>query len=194
MAPRYGQATGVKNEMGPPPRTGHEAEDKRDMYGHAQEHPASSDAGEGEHEGDYTHASGPYGQNRNAYGYPHSTPTSVNHDQTHVSPDMTASPTKAPGRSTPRAAASYGGYNTQQRAQNLPSSNLYNVMSDNRGAPNGADMYNGAYPSQSFGNQNGVPASNKRGFEMDDEDQGNGLKRQKTLERKAPPMMTHNKR
>jgi len=114
------------------------------------------------------------------------------HDQSNVSPEMTGSPTKPPGRSTPRTAG-YGGYNTQQRAQNLPSSNLYNVMSDHRGATNGADMYNGAYPSQSFGNQNGLAASNKRGYEMDD-DESNGMKRQKTLDRKVPPMMTHNKR
>jgi len=194
MAPRYGQAPGVKNEMGPPPRAGHESDDKRDIYGHGQEHPASSDAGEGEHEGDYTHAAGPYGQNRASYGYPHTTPTSMSsHEQSHVSPEMNGSPTKAPGRSTPRTAGSYGAYNTQQRAQNLPSSNLYNVMSDNRGAPNGADMYNGSYAPQSFGGQNGLPASNKRGFEMDD-DESSGLKRQKTQDRKAPAMMTQNKR
>ena len=194
--PRYPPNSGVKSEMGPPPRAIHDGDDKRDMYGsHSQEHPSSSDAAEGDHEGDYTHSAGPYGHNRNPYSYnPHSAPSVMHQDQSHVSPEMTASPTKGQGRATPRSATAYGAYSAPQRPQQLPSSNLYNVMSENR-APNGNDMYNAPYPQQSFGGPNGMPPSNKRGYEMDDDDQ-HGLKRQKTVhDRNLAPMMTaQNKR
>lgn len=192
--PRYPPNSGIKSEMGPPPRAIHDSEDKRDMYGQSQEHPPSSDAAEGEHEGDYTHSAGPYGH-RNPYAYnPHSAPAVMHQEQSHVSPDMTGSPTKGQGRATPRSATAYGAYSAPQRSQQLPSSNLYNVMSENR-PPNGNDMYSASYAQQSYGAPNGMPASNKRGYEMDDDDQ-NGLKRQKTIHDRnlAPMMAAQNKR
>lgn len=171
----------IKNEMGPPARVGEPEHnmDNKQYAAHTHEHPPSSDA-DNEHEGEYTHSAGPYGQHRN-YGYnPNATPTSIHHDQTHVSPEMTGSPHhKGTGRATPRTATQYAGYSTPQRAQQLPSSNLYNVMSDNRNAQNGADVYSHGYPSQPYQPTNGMPPSNKRGLDMND-DEANGVKRQKT--------------
>ena len=203
----------IKNEMGPPARVGNEADHgidnkQRDIYAsHAQEHPPSSDA-EAEHEGEYTHSAGPYNQNRGSYGYnSHATPSSIRNDQSQVSPEMTGSPHhKGSGRATPRTATNFTGYSTPQRAQQLPSSNLYNVMSDNRNATNGADMYNTNYSSQSFQPANGISQSNKRSFEGEDADDNiNGLKRSKTVREDSAglgdrginrqrPMVAHKKR
>ena len=144
--------------MGPPPRTGHENDERRDLYSQPKYDPApSSDAADAEHESDYTHAAVAYGQNRNAYGYNvHSTPSSsIGHDQTQVSPDLTGSPTKGAGRSTPRTAGNYGSYSTPQRGQQLPTSNLYNVMSDGRVPTTAGDMYSNGYASQSYPITNG---------------------------------------
>lgn len=168
----------VKNEMAPPARAGAETEHlvdnkaHHDGYSnHSQEHP--SEEGDGEHEGEYTHSAAPYGSNRASYGYTtQATPTSMQSEHGHISPEtMTGSPQKGSGRATPRTAT-YTGYNTPQRAQQLPSSNLYSVMSDNRGATNGADMYapHNGYANQSYAPTNGIP-SNKRVRELDDNEE-----------------------
>jgi len=187
--PRYGQlqpSPSIKNEMGPPARAGHD----EDRYtSHTQEHHTSSDAGDGEHDGDYTHSAGPYGQGRTAYGYN----AHGNIDHSNVSPQMTGSPQKGPGRATPRTASGYGSYTTPQRAQQLPASNLYHVMGDNRNGPNGADMYNaGTY--QTGQPPNGLPPPNKRVFEVDEDDENGGMKRQKTLHDDRPRAMVAQKK
>ena len=207
----YGQQSYVKSEMGPPSsRPAGPGSDQADhkppngiMHGgHGQDgHHGHDD--DTEHEAEYTHDSGGYDANRNAYNYSAPPPvSSLPNDHSQLSPEMTGSPHHGgSGRATPRTAAtpqsyySQQGYNTPPRAQG-PSSNLYSVMSNDRGASNGtagSDMY----PSQN-GMQNGyaapAPILNggsgglKRG--RDDEDQrpssgGPGmnldLKRRKTL-------------
>lgn len=198
--PRYSAVQsspgGVKHEMGPPTRGGAEndqVEQKaHDGYGAQQE-------ADGEHEGDYTHTSASYGARRPSYSYkPNPAPGPMHADapQSHISPEMTHSPHQngGSGRATPRSAATYAGYSaTPQRAQQLPSSNLYNVMSqDTRaGAPNGADSYaqqNGYQqpPPQYPSAMNGAPPSNKRMRDVEDDEgpySANGtpdLKRQRT--------------
>ncbi|EMC95975.1 hypothetical protein BAUCODRAFT_71613 [Baudoinia panamericana UAMH 10762] len=166
--------SGVKTEMGPPARAGAENEsvDNKTHDGYA----AQSDA-EGEHEGDYTHTSASKGAGKvssniianHSLGALHSDPS-------HISPEMTHSPHQnGSGRATPRTANTYAsGYGTSQRASQLPSSNLYNVMSNDPrgGAPNGAEAYppQTNYAPQQYSNVNGVPPSNKRMREVDDQD------------------------
>jgi protein SOK2 len=126
-----------------------------------------------------------------------------------LSPEMGGSPSHpASGRATPRTTAapqSYyaqqqQGYNTPPRVQQPPSSNLYHVMSSERGTANGStggDVYTsqnelgGPLPNGYASQQplmNGS-SSNKRG--RDDEDDRpssrgpsngtDGLKRRKTI-------------
>ncbi|KAJ9626314.1 hypothetical protein H2203_003946 [Taxawa tesnikishii (nom. ined.)] len=163
----------VKSDMAPPARAGAEQEHNGDAKphdgyaNHSQEHHSDAEA---EHEGEYTHTAAPYGTNRNTYGYSSNTASSMQGDHGHISPEMTGSPHKTSGRATPRTTQSYPGYSTPQRAQ-LPSSNLYSVMSDNRNATNGADMYaNHGYPTQQYAGTNGI-ASNKRVRELDDSEE-----------------------
>ena len=187
---RYAQmqpSPGVKNEMAPPARMAHEADH------HPQSHPPSSDA-EPDHDGEYTHSAGPYSQSRSQYVYgSNAAPTSMHHDQAHVSPEMTGSPHKGPGRSTPRTTASYAGYGTPQRTQQLPSSNLYNVMSEDRTSSNGSDMYGSPYQPQAY--PNGIPGSNKRVLELDDHDEHGAAKRQKSgIEDNRPRAMLSQKK
>lgn len=105
-------------------------------------------------------------------------------DPSHISPEMNNSPQQTgSGRATPRTAANYSGYSTPQRGAQLPSSNLYNVMSNDAraGAPNGAEQYpQQAYAVQQYTAMNGAPGSNKRGRESDDEPYANGIKRSRT--------------
>lgn len=198
---RYGQlqpSPSLKSEMAPPARIGHESEhgmEPKQYSTHAQDHAPSSDA-ENDHDGEYTHSAGPYGHGRSAYGYGSNNSAPVHHDRSsHVSPDMTGSPQKGPGRSTPRTTANYAGYNAPNRSQQLPSSNLYGVIGDNRAPTNSSEMYSPAYPSHSFTPSNGL-SSNKRGLDMDDQDDHHGLKRQKTVHEdgRPRPMISQKKR
>lgn len=165
----------------------------------------SGPEGEHEHDGEYTHSNAPYNGNRGPYGYNPNAPQSAIHpDHPHLSPEMTGSPHQnGSGRATPRTTNTgqpqWGsGYATPQR-QAPPSSNLYNVMSDPRGAPNGAahDSYQGPggvpqYSNQGYAPTNGVNPPGKRGREEEEDDhyrpdsvQGDdmgGLKRRKTME------------
>lgn len=204
-----------KTEMAPPARLGDVPDESEGKpadgmmpQGNAQvaNGPSGAEEGDPEHGNEYTHSNAPYNGNRNAYGYnPNATPGSIHPDHAHLSPEMTGSPHQnGSGRATPRTTATgqpqWGsGYPTPQR-QAPPSSNLYNVMSDPRAAPNGNaphDSYPGSgavsqYPSQGYPPANGVNSAGKRGRDDEDEDpyrpdsvQGDdmgGLKRRKTME------------
>jgi len=203
-----------KTEMAPPARLG-DVPDESDgkpadgmiAQGNAQVAPgASGPEGDHEHNNEYTHSNAPYNGNRGAYGYnPNAPQGSIHADHPHLSPEMTGSPHQnGSGRATPRTTATgqtqWGsGYGTPQR-QAPPSSNLYNVMSDPRGAANGNashDAYQGPgavsqYPGQVYAPSNGVNSSGKRGRDEEDDDQYRpdsvqgddmgGLKRRKTME------------
>jgi len=194
---RYGgvqsSPSGVKHEMGPPTRAGAENEQgdnkAHDGYGGQQD-------AEGEHEGEYTHTSASYGARRLSYSYkPNSAPGPVHSDPAHISPEMTHSPHQnGSGRATPRTTSTYPGYSTPQRASQLPSSNLNYVMSTDTRAgaqQNGTDPYagHGSYQPH-YPSMNGVPPSNKRMREVDDQEDPYGrplsaggdssLKRQRT--------------
>ncbi|KAL2073682.1 hypothetical protein VTL71DRAFT_11008 [Oculimacula yallundae] len=219
---RYSQpGSYIKNEMGPPvaraPGSEAEHHDTKDTNGMVHHNQAQGQVGHGqpeeeaehEHEAEYTHGNnGNYDSNRGSYSYTNGAPVgAIPGEHAHLSPEMTGSPNHpASGRATPRTAsapqpyyAQQQGYNTPPRVQ-PPSSNLYNVMSSERGTANGStdgnvyapqpDMSNSisnGYPAQQP-IMNGVAASNKRG--RDDEDDRpssrgpNGeidLKRRKTI-------------
>jgi protein SOK2 len=216
MAP-YSQANSyIKSEMGPPsaraPGAETEHHDNKDANGLLHHNQGSGQVDHGhegvtdhEQEAEYTHDnSAGYNANRQPYNYNNGAAVgALPGEHPHLSPEMTGSPNNpASGRATPRTAAApqpyygqHGGYTTPPRVQ-PPSSNLYNVMSSERGTANGAaggdvyapqDMSNG-YPSQQPV-MNGAPTSGKRG--RDDEDDGrpssqgpggvDGLKRRKTI-------------
>jgi protein SOK2 len=161
--------------------------------------------GDHEHDNEYTHSNASYNGNRGSYGYnPNAAPGAIHPDHPHLSPEMTGSPHQnGSGRATPRTTTTgqtqwNSGYPTPQRQG--PSSNLYNVMSDPRGAPNGNaphDTYSSQdavphYASQGYPPTNGANVPGKRGRDEEDEDpyrpdsvQGDdmgGLKRRKTME------------
>ena len=188
-APQYGHvqpSPGVKTEMAPPTRAGAENE-------HAEHKPhdgySSQQDGDGEHEGEYTHTSASYGSRKPSYaGMPNAPLNQMHSDSSHISPEMTHSPHQnGSGRATPRTTSTYPGYSTPQRSQ-LPASNLYNVISNDArsGAPNGADAYQAQGYAPQYPSMNGVPPNNKRGRDMDDDDQygrppsANGIKRART--------------
>jgi len=187
--PQYGHiqpSPGVKTEMAPPARAGADNE-------HAEHKPhdaySSQHDGDGEHEGEYTHTSAAYGGRKASYaGLPNASMGQMHSDSSHISPEMTHSPHQnGSGRATPRTTATYPGYSTPQRSQ-LPASNLYNVISNDAraGAPNGNDGYHAQGYQTQYPSMNGVPPSNKRGREIDDEDQygrplsSNDIKRART--------------
>ena len=203
-----------KTEMAPPSRLGDvpdesEVKPNDGMMPQSNNQVAPAPAGpEGDHEHDneYTHSNASYNGNRGPYGYnPNAAPGPVHPEHPHLSPEMTGSPHQnGSGRATPRTTTTSqtqwsSGYPTPQR-QGPPSSNLYNVMSDPRGAPNGNaphDAYPGPgavpqYSNQGYPTTNGVNAPGKRGRDEEDEDsyrpdsvQGDdmgGLKRRKTME------------
>ncbi|KAK5115785.1 hypothetical protein LTR62_000874 [Meristemomyces frigidus] len=193
---------GVKNEMGPPMRAGNENEQvdhkNHDGYG-------TQPNGDVEHESEYTHTSASDRGRRPSYSYkPNHAPGTIHSDPSHMSPEMTHSPHQngGSGRATPRTTGAYQGYSTPQRASQLPSSNLYNVMSNDTraGAPIGAEQYSSqqpAYQAPQYPSMNGAPQSNKRMREDDDEDQyhgamsaggDSGLKRQRTDPGMGRPM------
>jgi protein SOK2 len=175
-------------------------------HGHAEEE------ADHEHDGEYTHdSSSNYDANRGPYNYASGAAVgSLQGEHPHLSPEMTGSPNHpASGRATPRTAAPQqpyyaqqpGGYSTPPRAQ-PPSSNLYNVISSERGTANGSaggDVYasqpdmGGSIPNGYAAQQpimNGVPPNGKRGRDDDDESHSagreagadvDGLKRRKTI-------------
>lgn len=183
----------VKNEMAPPTRAGAENDQAENKVHEA--YPGHSD--DAEHEGEYTHTSASYGAARRLDTLISDTPAGpVHSDPSHISPEMTHSPQRnGSGRATPRTATTasgYTGYATPQRAAQLPSSNLYNVMSNDARA-NGPESYpsqQGYQPQQQahYPSMNGMSSSQKRVRDVDDnEDQygrpmnsPGGLKRQRT--------------
>jgi len=220
---RYSQDNSyIKNEMGPPSARapGSEAEhhapkDSNGMLHHDQGNGQVShgqEENDHEHDGEYTHDnSASYDANRGSYNYTNAPQVnSLPGEHPHLSPEMTGSPNHpASGRATPRTASApqpyyaqqQGGYSTPPRVQ-PPSSNLYNVMSSERGTANGsaggdvygsqADMGNSLPNGYQQPVMNGVAASNKRG--RDDDDDGrpssrgpggiadvDALKRRKTI-------------
>lgn len=204
---RYGQIQtspgDVKTEMGPPARAGAENEHSEskphDGYGGQQETA-------GEHEGEYTHSSASYGARRPSYSYnPNPAPGNVHQDPSQMPTEMTHSPHQnGAGRSTPRTTTTYTGYNTPQRAGQLPTSNLNYVMSNDAraGAPNGHESgYQPTYqpsPAYPSANGNGLIPGQKRVREVDDQEDPYGrplsangdsaLKRQRTDPVSARPI------
>lgn len=203
-----------KTEMAPPSRLGDvtdEGEVKPNdgmmAQGNGQAPPApAGPEGDHEHDNEYTHSNVPYNGNRGPYGYnPNTAPGPMHPDHPHLSPEMNGSPHQnGSGRATPRTTTTNqpqwgSGYPTPQR-QGPPSSNVYNVLSDARGAPNGNgphDSYPGPgavpqYSSQGYPPTNGASAPGKRGRDEDDDEQYRpdsvqgddmgGLKRRKTME------------
>ncbi|KAI1200355.1 apses-domain-containing protein [Nemania serpens] len=209
----YGQANYMKSEMGPPSgrpvgagvAEGSDVKPPNGMiqHGDAVSHPSGED--EAEHEAEYTHDSGAYDANRNAYNYNAPPVAPMSGDHQHLSSDIGGSPGHQAhsGRATPRTAPQpqpyYGqpnGYSTPPRVPSS-SSSLYNVMSNDRGGPNGASasdvygsqadinptMQNGYAPPPVL---NGVQGALKRGRDDEDELQrppssSLDMKRRKTL-------------
>jgi protein SOK2 len=199
-----------KTEMAPPSRLGEVPEegDVKPSEGMMPQGnnqgpaPPAGPEGDHEHDNEYTHSNASYNGNRGPYGYnPNAAPGAIHPDHSHLSPEMTGSPHQnGSGRATPRTTTTSqtqwgSGYPTPQR-QGPPSSNLYNVMSDPRGAPNGNGSHDnypgpGQYSNQAYPPTNGHSAPGKRGRDDEDEDyrpdsvQGDdmgGLKRRKTME------------
>lgn len=205
-----------KHEMGPPssrPSASGPSGDPHDAKGpngilpseQASQPHAGEDEGEHEHETEYTHDSGAYEARAASYNYTAPGVGALAND-TNLSPEMTGSPNHPPGsgRATPRTAAApnpyysqHQGYNTPPRVQQT-TSNLYNVMSNDRPSTNGAsgnDVYapsaemanpmpNGYAPQPSV--MNG--SSMKRGRDDEDDLSRSGpdvgtmdLKRRKTM-------------
>ncbi|KAH9223659.1 hypothetical protein DL95DRAFT_420290 [Leptodontidium sp. 2 PMI_412] len=219
---RYSQPSSyIKNEMGPPTARApgseaehHDPKDTNGMIHHSQSqsqvgHSQAEDEADHEHEAEYTHGNPTnYDSNRGSYSYSNGPAVgALPGEHAHLSPEMTGSPNHpASGRATPRTASAPQPYYTQQQGYNTPprvqppSSNLYNVMSSERGTANGSTDGNVYAPQSDMSNSipngyaaqqpvmNGIPASNKRG--RDDEDdrpssRGPGgdidLKRRKTI-------------
>lgn len=201
-----------KTEMAPPARAGDQGDVKPadGMMPQSNEqvnHATGEEEGDHDNENEYTHTNAPYNPNRASYAYSSNpAPGPIHGDHPHLSPEMTGSPHQnGSGRATPRTTATgqtqwNSGYPTPQRQQ-APSSNLYSVMSDTRGAttngnaPPESYQAPGAvaqYPSQAYAATNGVAASNKRGRDEDEDpyarpdsvqgDDMDGLKRRKTME------------
>jgi enhanced filamentous growth protein 1 len=192
----YGQPNSyVKNEMGPPAARPDQPDNKapngiihHDQNGQPAPHPASEEEAEHEHDAEYTHDSGAYDANRASYNYSAPPVGSLTGEHPHLSPEMTGSPSHqaGSGRATPRTAAAPQPYYSQQggytppRAQQ-PSSNLYNVMSNDRGSTNGAPGSDGYAPQADMGGSmtngysssqpvmNGATGGMKRGREEEDE-------------------------
>ncbi|KAK3989279.1 hypothetical protein QBC44DRAFT_87912 [Cladorrhinum sp. PSN332] len=212
----YGQGSYVKSEMAPPsgraPGQGSEQPESKPTNGlmhvnQGEQVPANGQEEEPEHEhdgGEYTHDSGAYNDNRGSYNYNAPPVASLPNEHSHLSPEISGSPHQsASGRATPRTAPapqSYyaqPGYNTPPRVPQT-SSSLYNVISNDRGAPNGSngtDVYSSQNDMSSMQNGyatqppvlNGAP-SMKRSRDDDDERPGSGgpgmnfdTKRRKTM-------------
>lgn len=208
----YGQGSYVKSEMGPPSSrpsvSGVSGEqDQKPSNGYPSQgsehvaHGGPEDEAEHEHETEYTHDRN-YDNSNTQYNYSAPSLPSLQTEHPHLSPEM-AGPTShqgASGRSTPRSAAppqAYyppPGYNTPPRGQQQ--SGMYNVVSNDRGPPNGStgsdvyasqqDMNNSMQNGYATAPLNGSSGGMKRG--RDDEDErplsggpGMDMKRRKTL-------------
>lgn len=221
----YGQTNYVKSEMGPPASRPVGSVDQGDSKaangmmhpGQGPEtggpQPGADEEAEHEHDAEYTHDSGAYDASRAQYNYNAPPVASLPNDHAHLSPEMTGSPHQAgSGRATPRTAPapqsyySQQGYTTPPRAQ-PPSSNLYNVMSNDRGPTNGTsggDVYapqadmGSSIPSAYATQQpvlNGSSGGMKRGRDDEDDRSGGvgGLdpKRRKTFTDGSIPSPTY---
>ncbi|KAK3373485.1 hypothetical protein B0T24DRAFT_264637 [Lasiosphaeria ovina] len=222
----YGQGNYVKNEMGPPSNRssgpgGEQSESKPSngmMHASHQGEPSHAgpeDEAEHDHDAEYTHDSG-YDTNRGSYNYSAPPVSSLPNDHAHLSPEISGSPHQAgSGRATPRTAAPpqsyYGqqGYHTPPRV-GQPSSNLYSVMSNDRGSSNGtsgSDVY-ASQGDMGSSMQNGYasqpPVMNgssgmKRGRDDEDDRPSSGgasmgldPKRRKTMLEGSMPSPTYN--
>jgi len=200
--PMYGHNGYVKSEMGPPSNraSGPNGEQADTKPANGIMHGGQGEAGTGaeeeadhEHDGEYTHDSGAYDTNRSSYNYNAPPVSSLQTDHSHISPELSSSPHQSgSGRATPRTAAAPQSYYAPQGYSTPPrvgqtSSNLYNVVSNERGSTNGGstnDVY-GNQGDMSGSIQNGYPVmsgvpSMKRGRD-DDDDRGGDMKRQKAL-------------
>lgn len=229
---RYSQPNSyVKNEMGPP--TGrapgsvsdgehHDAKISNGLMHHGQgndqvNHAQPEEEADHEHDGDYSHDNTAYDASRGSYNYAPGPPVgSIPGEHPHISPELTGSPNHhgGSGHATPRTTTTsqayysqhQGGYSTPPRAQ-PPSSNLYNVMSSERGTANGSSS-NEMYGNQSdlgnpltngFAGQpltNGATPGSKRGRDEDDDQRplsrgpggdAEGLKRRRTIREDSAP-------
>ncbi|TLD28582.1 hypothetical protein PspLS_03601 [Pyricularia sp. CBS 133598] len=209
----YNQATYVKSEMGPPSArpmgsvlTGDHQNDQKPVNG-LMHPPQGGDQGHSngvedeadhEHDPEYTHDSRTYDNSQSQYNYTAPPVSSISSEQAHVSTDMPPGGQHGnSGRSTPRSAAAPQAYYQQaystspRSATHQSTSNLYNVMSNDRGSTSNGSA-NGDVYSQSTDLSNGyaTPVTNgnaslKRGRDDDDDRPTSGghmdLKRRKTL-------------
>ncbi|KAI1865901.1 uncharacterized protein JN550_008159 [Neoarthrinium moseri] len=207
----YGQSNYMRGDMAPPSGrpAGPGEQDVKPPNGMihqgqpGEQLPQSTGEDEADHEAEYTHDSGAYDASRNAYNY--NAPPVASLSGEHVSGDMAGSPghQAGSGRATPRTTNPSQGYYSQQTGYNTPprvapSSNLYNVMSNDRGTTNGApsDVYGSQNDMGAMQNgyvppiMNGAPGAMKRGRDEDDERPGSAsldMKRRKmTLDGAMP--------
>ncbi|KAJ4306125.1 hypothetical protein N0V88_000921 [Collariella sp. IMI 366227] len=215
--PLYSHATYVKSEMGPPSARGSvpNGEHVEAKPANGILHNGQNDAGpasgaeeeqDHEHDGEYTHDSGAYDNSRSAYNYSAPPVATLSNEHSHLASDMSGSPHQGgSGRATPRTAAapqSYyapQGYNSPRVGQT--SSNLYNVMSNDRGSTNGTS--NG----EVYGSQGEMPSSLTNGYAPqapllngssslkrgrdDDDERAPELKRHRTLDSSSMPSPTY---
>ncbi|KAI9740939.1 MAG: hypothetical protein M1818_004545 [Claussenomyces sp. TS43310] len=231
---RYGQNSSyIKSEMGPPgtraPGGGSEVEHHGAKGTNGLMHHSSGneqvgngtgeEEAEHEHDAEYTHDnSGNYDTSRGPYTYA-TGPQVGSLTGDHISQEMNGSPghQSGSGRATPRTAASSQPYYTQQQGYSTPprvqppSSNLYNVMSSERGTANGSngsEVYApqpeiGAAMTNGYGSHqtqiNGVLSNGKRGRDDDDDSTRpssrsgdiDALKRRKTIREPSLPGPTY---
>ncbi|KAK0614081.1 hypothetical protein B0T14DRAFT_438610 [Immersiella caudata] len=196
--PMYGQNNYVKSEMGPPSSrpigAGNDQGDSKPPNGmmhsgQSEGHQAPEDEAEHEHDAEYTHDSGAYDANRGSYNYSAPPVASLPNDHSHISPEISGSPHQAgSGRATPRTAAAPQAYYSQQGYHTPPprvgqqSSNLYSVMSNDRGSTNGAPG------NDVYGNQGDMSGSLQNGYAPQPPVNGNsgGLKRGRDDEEDRP--------
>ncbi|KLU88571.1 cell pattern formation-associated protein stuA [Magnaporthiopsis poae ATCC 64411] len=219
----YGPPGYVKSEMGPPSNrpagaqatTEHPQEQQKPVNGlmHPSQsgepvpHSAAEEEADHEHDAEYTHDSGAYDTSRGqSYNYSAPPVSSLPNEHSHLSPELSGpggAHHATSGRSTPRSAAApppyYGaqGYTTPPRTQTQSSSNVYNVMSNDRSATSSTAPAGDVYaPPSDMQNGYSAPVVNggsggmKRGRDDDDERPTSGggggvggmeLKRRKTL-------------
>ena len=219
----------IKSEMGPPAgrvqiaasEGDHDGKTSNGLahQGHEQvSQPHGDEEAEHENDTDYNQDNNGYDANRGTYNYAAPPVTSLG-DHGQISPELTDSPNHqaGSGRVTPRSATTSqyysqhtAGYNTPPRAL-PPSSNLYSVMSSERGTANGGtsnEMYShsqdlgGPLTNGYSGQQsaiNGVSSSNKRSRDGDDDEENQrpptreagteieGLKRRRTIHEDSAP-------
>lgn len=220
----------IKSEMGPPAgrtvntSSENDHHDNKTANGMAHQSNEQVSQAHGEEEADHEHdteyqqESTGYDASRNPYSYSAPAVATIG-DHSQIAPELTDSPSHqaGSGRVTPRSQTTnqayysqHGGYSTPPRAL-PPSSNLYNVMSSERGTANGSsgtEMYGhqqelGGPLTNGYSSQqsalNGVPSSNKRGRDGDDDEENQrpptreagteieGMKRRRTIHEDSAP-------